>query len=137
MRHCLACTLTLLALWAAPAWALPGANGEAPKEDTFSRMDTDKSGTVSPQEFKAAFPDMRDEAFAAIDTNKDNVIDRAEWDAFVKNHSAGMMQGMGGQNTMGGQGMMGGDAPAGMPGNQNMMEGAPGGMPLVTPPAGK
>ena len=121
MRQFFACSLTLLA----------GAGGDAPQEDTFTRMDTDKNGVISLQEFKAAFPNMRDEAFAAIDTNKDKVIDRAEWDAFVKNHAAGMMQGKGSQGMMGGsQGMMGG--------SQNMMGGdAPAGMPLVTPPAGK
>ncbi|WP_270229171.1 EF-hand domain-containing protein [Desulfovibrio legallii] len=131
MRQFFACSLTLLALCAAPAWAFPGAGGDAPQEDTFTRMDTDKNGVISLQEFKAAFPNMRDEAFAAIDTNKDKVIDRAEWDAFVKNHAAGMMQGKGSQGMMGGsQGMMGG--------SQNMMGGdAPAGMPLVTPPAGK
>ena len=54
-------------------------------------MDTNKDGKVTYEEFKVFFPDMREEAFTVIDKNGDKVIDRVEWDTFVKNHAAGHM----------------------------------------------
>ena len=117
----------VLCLWAASAQANPAAT-DAPKVDKFELMDTNKDGKVSYEEFKAYFPNMRDEAFAVIDKNGDKVIDRAEWDEFVSNHSSGHMGGSMG-NMMGGQG--------GMPGNAMMPTPGSADMPLVTPPNGK
>ena len=91
-------------------------------------MDTNKDDKVSYEEFKAYFPNMREEAFAVIDKNGDKVIDRAEWDEFVSNHSSGHMGGSMG-NMMGGQN--------GMPGNAMMPTPGSADMPLVTPPNGK
>ena len=59
---------------------------------------------------------------AVIDKNGDKAIDRAEWDAFVKNHSAGTM----------GHGNMGG-----MPAGGGKPAPKCDAMPLVTPPDGK
>ena len=100
----------VLCLWAASAQANPAA-GDADKVDKFAMMDTNKDGKVSYEEFKAFFPNMREEAFAVIDKNGDKSIDRAEWDEFVSNHSSGHMGGsmggmMGGQSGMPGNGMM-------------------------------
>ena len=117
----------VLCLWAASAQANPAAT-DAPKVDKFELMDTNKDGKVSYEEFKAYFPNMREEAFAVIDKNGDKVIDRAEWDEFVSNHSSGHMGGTMG-NMMGGQG--------GMPGNAMMPTPGSADMPLVTPPNGK
>ena len=117
----------VLCLWAASAQANPAAT-DAPKVDKFELMDTNKDGKVSYEEFKAYFPNMREEAFAVIDKNGDNVINRAEWDEFVSNHSSGHMGGSMG-NMMGGQG--------GMPGNAMMPAPGSADMPLVTPPNGK
>ncbi|MFT3959163.1 MAG: EF-hand domain-containing protein [Desulfovibrio sp.] len=117
----------VLCLWAASAQANPAAT-DAPKVDKFELMDTNKDGKVSYEEFKAYFPNMREEAFAVIDKNGDKVIDRAEWDEFVSNHSSGHMGGSMG-NMMGGQG--------GMPGNAMMPTPGSADMPLVTPPNGK
>ncbi len=117
----------VLCLWAASAQANPAAT-DAPKVDKFELMDTNKDGKVSYEEFKAYFPNMREEAFAVIDKNGDKAIDRAEWDEFVSNHSSGHMGGSMG-NMMGGQG--------GMPGNDMMPTPGSADMPLVTPPNGK
>ena len=117
----------VLCLWAASAQANPAAT-DAPKVDKFELMDTNKDGLVSYEEFKAYFPNMREEAFAVIDKNGDKVIDRAEWDEFVSNHSSGHMGGSMG-NMMGGQN--------GMPGNAMMPTPGSADMPLVTPPNGK
>ena len=117
----------VLCLWAASAQANPAAT-DAPKVDKFELMDTNKDGKVSYEEFKAYFPNMREEAFAVIDKNGDKAINRAGWDEFVSNHSSGHMGGSMG-NMMGGQG--------GMPGNAMMPTPGSADMPLVTPPNGK
>ena len=117
----------VLCLWAASAQANPAAT-DAPKVDKFELMDTNKDGKVSYEEFKAYFPNMREEAFAVIDKDGDKAINRAEWDEFVSNHSSGHMGGSMG-NIMGGQG--------GMPGNAMMPTPGSADMPLVTPPNGK
>lgn len=117
----------VLCLWAASAQANPAAT-DAPKVDKFALMDTNKDGKVSYEEFKAYFPNMREEAFAVIDKDGDKAINRAEWDEFVSNHSSGHMGGSMG-NMMGGQG--------GMPGNAMMPTPGSADMPLVTPPNGK
>ncbi|MBO4300049.1 MAG: calcium-binding protein [Desulfovibrio sp.] len=106
--------LTLL-LWGASSPAMPDMTGSAPA-DRFAASDTDASGSLSPEEFRKAFPGMRESAFGMIDKNGDDVIDRTEWDVFVKNHSAGTM----------GHGKSGG-----------MAAPADRAVPLVTPPDGK
>lgn len=58
--------------------------------DSFAKMDANSDGKVSLKEFKTVFPSMHDAAFTTIDSNGDKAIDRAEWDAFTKNHAAGM-----------------------------------------------
>lgn len=121
----LAAAAAVLCLWAAAAQAAPAATGETqtPKPDKFAMMDSDKDGKVTHEEFKAFFPDMREEAFTVIDKNGDKVIDRIEWDTFVQNHASGHMGGM-----------MGGN---GMPGNPTMPSPDSADMPLVMPPDGK
>jgi len=48
----------------------------------FGNMDPSKDGKVSWPEFKAYFPKADEKAFAAIDLNKDGVIDHDEWHDF-------------------------------------------------------
>ncbi len=52
----------------------------------FVEMDTNNDGKVVLEEFNAAFPNMNERAFAVIDKNGDQGIDRAEWFEFVANH---------------------------------------------------
>ena len=120
----------VLCLWAASAQANPAAT-DAGKTAKFVQMDTNKDNKVTYEEFKAFYPNMREEAFAVIDKNNDKVIDRAEWDEFVSNHSSGHMGGKGGNmgGMMGGQGAMGGSSMMPEPGRADI--------PLVTPPNGK
>lgn len=121
--------LAVLCLWSVAAQANPAASGnaDAPKVDKFAQMDTNNDGKVSYEEFKAYFPDMREEAFVVIDKNGDKFIERVEWDEFVKNHSSGHMGGKMG-NMMGGPNSMPGDPMIPSPGSSDM--------PLVTPPNG-
>ena len=120
----------VLCLWAASAQANPAAT-DAGKTDKFVQMDTNKDNKVTYEEFKAFYPNMREEAFAVIHKNNDKVIDRAEWDEFVSNQSSGHMGGKGGNmgGMMGGQGAMGGSSMMPEPGRADI--------PLVTPPNGK
>lgn len=55
----------------------------------FDAMDADKDGRVVLEEFRTAFPNMNEKAFAVIDKNGDNGIERAEWYEFIENHGKG------------------------------------------------
>ena len=46
---------------------------------SFDKMDADKDGKVSQEEFLKAHPGMKPEAFARIDKNGDKVITSEEW----------------------------------------------------------
>lgn len=54
----------VLCLWAASAQANPAAEGG--KVDKFALMDTNKDGKVTYEEFKAYFPNMREEALPLL-----------------------------------------------------------------------
>lgn len=56
------------------------------EQDRFVKMDTNGDGKVVLEEFRAAFPNMNEQAFVLIDRNKDNAIDRVEWAEFMDNH---------------------------------------------------
>ena len=105
---------SLAAQSAIAADAAPTADKQA-TPDKFAKMDINSDGSISYEEFKTAFPSMREEAFTLIDTDKNKGIDRTEWDAFMKNHSS-----MGSKGSVGGKTT--GECPA---------------MPLVTPPTKK
>lgn len=123
----------LLCLWALPARAFPGAGEQAGKSaaDKFEEMDKNKNGKVVMEEFRAVFPNMREEAFVTIDKNGDGVIDRMEWDEFIKGHAAGMKPG-----PMGGMPPKGAPMMNNMPGNPMIPPPGSADMPLVTPPNG-
>lgn len=84
-----------------------------PAADTFSRLDANNDGKVDWEEFSVALPNMKRAAFDTIDTDKDGLVSRAEWDAFAANH---------------GHKKMGRDAP------EAPRSGANGAMPLIEPP---
>lgn len=118
--------LAALVLMASPSHAMPGmGNGSGGMGDKFTQMDTDKDGKVSREEFKALFPNMREEAFVAIDKDGDNFISVDEWNGFMKEHSSGMRP-----NTMND-----GPMPT-VPGNPMMPNPGSAELPLVTPPNG-
>ena len=82
-----ALTLCCVALMATSALA----------DDKFASMDANKDGTVSAEEFKAAYPQMNDAAFSSIDVDKNKQISHDEWDMFLARHQQGKMgSGMGG-----------------------------------------
>ena len=113
--------LLVLALFsmAGVACAMPGASGGMGGMDaaraSFNKADTNKDENLTKEEFMAAFSGMKDEAFAAIDTDKDGKISRQEWQNFAINHS------------MGRSGQGSGMPPKAAP--------APNALPMVTPPA--
>ena len=128
--------LTISALAAAPAFAMPGNKTVRTSDpaERFAAMDSSKDGKISWEEFSAARPNLNENAFNMIDASKDGGIDLEEWKAFSSGHGgsvkspdmSSMMKAMGGKGGM----------PA-MPGmNAIPSEDAPAkaGMPLITPP---
>lgn len=90
MKRALFCSIALILLGAATAWAMPGMSaggtGAAPSGDKFASADTDKDGHLSREEFAKAFSGLRPEAFDLIDKDKDGRISRDEWGAFSSGH---------------------------------------------------
>ena len=118
--------LAALVLMASPIHAMPGMGSDSGgMGDKFSQMDADKDGKVSREEFKALFPNMREEAFVAIDKDGDGFISIDEWNGFMKDHSSGMRP-----NTMND-----GPMPT-VPGNPMMPNPGSAELPLVMPPNG-
>lgn len=115
MPHTRICRhLTLAGLAAAIGITLPAAAqqpsaGQMPQQhmQLFSRIDRDKDGTITKDEYKA----YRDQMFARMDTNKDNAITKDEY----------MAQGMmGGMRSQSGAAGTAGQRPMGMMGQQQM-----------------
>lgn len=89
----------LALLWCVPAYATPDRAGAI--GDKFAQMDKNGDGKVSWEEFSAAYPQMREAAFEAIDTSGDAFVSLEEWEAFSQGHSRDMMSsGMGGMGGM-------------------------------------
>lgn len=110
------CALVLgLALAAAPAAAMPGAGKSS--AESFQKMDADKDGKVTKEEFAKAHPGMKESTFGVLDKDNNGCLTQEEWDSFMQGHGAMKAQ-------------PGGAAPGACPVK-------PGAMPMVTPPAGK
>ena len=52
----------------------------------MSDLDADQNGTITFDEFSASQMDRLKSAFKMLDTNNDDVIDKDEWNAFLKVH---------------------------------------------------
>lgn len=77
-------------LAASPAAAMPGGDG-----GKFGAADANKDGALSQEEFQAAFPALKPEAFTRIDADADGRITAEEWRRFSSGHSAGHEAGTG------------------------------------------
>jgi len=66
--------------------ALCHAQSPSPKEKQFERLDTDKNGEISLEEFKARSktPDTAEAKFARRDTDKNGSLSLEEWTATGK-----------------------------------------------------
>lgn len=73
-----------------PACATPTRQGKAAGSTTFEQMDKNNDGQVVLEEFRTAFPNMNEKAFAVIDKNGNSGIERAEWYEFIEGHARGM-----------------------------------------------
>lgn len=97
-----AMSLALAVALATGIFAVPSAEAKPEMagqnaETRFSAMDGNKDGKVSREEFFAAQPNMKEGAFAAIDTDNDGILTLKEWQAFFSDHGkGGAMGGMGG-----------------------------------------
>jgi hypothetical protein len=125
--------LTISALAAAPAFAMPGNKTVRTTDpaERFAAMDSSKDGKISWEEFSAARPNLNENAFKMIDASKDGGIDLEEWKSFSTGHGGSMKSpDMGSMmKAMGGKG--------GMPGvNAIPSDDAPStsAMPLIMPP---
>ena len=134
--------LTISALAAAPAFAMPGSKTVRTTDpaERFAAMDSSRDGKVSWEEFQTARPNLNENAFKMIDKDSDGGISLEEWKAFSTGHGGAvkspdmgsMMKAMGGK----------GGRPA-MPGMNAIPcedgctdhPAKPAGMPLITPPA--
>lgn len=81
------------------ACAAQSANQAPPNEDTpehirvrFQQMDTNKDGKVVLEEFRAAFPNMNEQAFVMIDADGSKGIEEAEWYDFMNRHARDAMR---------------------------------------------
>ena len=124
--------LALLSLLTLPALAAQAAEppAAAPK-DKFAEMDKNNDGKVVLEEFTAAFPGMREEAFKSIDKNGDGVVVREEWEVFSRQHASGMKPG----NMP--PAMQKGAPMNNMPGDPVIPPPDSADMPLLTPPNGR
>ena len=104
-----------LALAHGPALAMPGTGKSS--AESFQKMDADKDGKVTKEEFAKAHPGMKESTFGVLDKDNNGCLTQEEWDSFMQGHGAMKAQ-------------PGGAAPGAWPVK-------PGAMPMVTPPAGK
>jgi hypothetical protein len=53
---------------------------------SFEDIDSDKSGAISFEEFKAVFPRISEQGFSRLDTSGDGALSKEEWQAFKDAH---------------------------------------------------
>lgn len=101
MKRMILCGLMLALLGVSTAYAMPGATAgnapgtasgapgaTAPMGGKFAAADTDKDGFLNKEEFAAAFPGLKPEAFTLIDKDGDGRISAQEWGSLSMGHGA-------------------------------------------------
>ena len=90
-----------LCLFAVPCMAMPGMQQQAGDQKEleeqakknaklfYDKADTNKDGKLSKKEFLKALPNMKEQAFTVIDSDKDGSISLDEWMAFTVMHAQG------------------------------------------------
>lgn len=94
MKRVVFCGIMLVLLGCSATYAISGIKGGALADDTaggpmggkFAAADTDKDGFLSKEEFAAAFPGLKPEAFGLIDKDGDGKISAGEWASFYMGH---------------------------------------------------
>ncbi len=83
------CSMVALPMGAA---AMPGMGGkdQSVSSEKYTKMDSNKDDVIDAEEFKAAYPTMKEGVFDLIDTNTDKAISREEWMDFQVQHMQGM-----------------------------------------------
>ncbi|MDO5538126.1 MAG: hypothetical protein Q4F72_11440 [Desulfovibrionaceae bacterium] len=143
----------LLCLSLTPALAMPGMQAGGPADDqalmnaavkSFQKADTSKDDELSKEEFLKAYPSMKEEAFTAIDTDRNGSISRQEWQTFAIGHSmgrsgqgSGMPGGMGGMSMPPSHSTGGSGLPMVTPPSANTPVQGQSGLPGIMPPEGK
>ncbi len=108
-------SVLIAAALSAPALAMPEfadkSKAAAAQKEKFDKMDADKDGKVNWPEFSAAYPQMKEAAFEAIDKNNDKTITQEEWTEFTGGHSKDVAR----HNATGGETPPSAMPPSGMP----------------------
>ncbi len=90
-----------LCLFAVPCMAMPGMQQQAGDQKAleeqakknaklfYDKADTNKDGKLSKEEFLKALPNMKEQAFTVIDSDKNGSISLDEWMAFTVMHAQG------------------------------------------------
>ncbi|MBQ7456215.1 MAG: hypothetical protein IJS54_01185 [Desulfovibrio sp.] len=58
----------------------------------FCKADSNGDDRLSREEFAKGFAGMTDNAFSALDQNRDDAVDLSEWERFLGNHETGKEQ---------------------------------------------
>lgn len=80
--------LLLLGIASTPALS----NDDNKGLESFNKIDANKDGKISWEEFTAAHPQMTRQAFDTIDLDKNSYIKSDEWLKFIKEHQRNMKE---------------------------------------------
>lgn len=112
MKRAVFCGITLVLFGCSVTCAMLGlTKGAAAADNTagasmggkFAAADTDKDKFLSKEEFAAAFPGLKPEAFDRIDKDRDGKISVEEWASFYMGHGGSKMPPSGEGSEQGGE----------------------------------